>query len=35
MVIEQGASVARKKPVKQGVGEDTPEPIKIGASTPL
>ena len=33
MVIDRGQRSA-KKPIKQGVGEDTPEPIKIGASTP-
>ena len=33
MVIDRGQRSA-KKPVKQGVGEDTREPIKIGASTP-
>jgi hypothetical protein len=33
MVIDKDQRSA-KKPVKQRVGEDPPEPIKIGASTP-
>ena len=33
MVISEKQRSA-KKPAKQGVAEDAPEPIKIGASTP-
>jgi len=33
VLIDRGQRSA-KKPVKQGAGEDTREPIKIGASTP-